>query len=116
VDAPWSRANGFQGLSSAIYCISYKYADKAFPIDLDIFPIYDPDMSTSKQRRGRPRKSSGKTKSISILLRLDPGEKQGFGEAANIAGIPLAVWIRERLRRVATRELEEAGRDNPFLS
>jgi hypothetical protein len=55
------------------------------------------------------------SKSKSILLRLEPREKQGFGEAADVAGVPLAVWIRERLRRVATAELKEAGRPSPFL-
>jgi hypothetical protein len=68
-----------------------------------------------KKRRGRPPKSSGKAKSISVLLRLDPGEKQGFQAAAEAAGAPLAVWMRERLRLAAIRELELVGRKAPFL-
>ncbi len=72
-------------------------------------------MATKKKRRGRPRKGSGQTKSEGVLLRMDALEKQGFTEAAGIAGIPLAVWMRERLRRAATKELEEAGRQIPFL-
>jgi hypothetical protein len=73
-------------------------------------------MNTKKKGRGRPRKSSGLTKSEGVLLRMDPREKQGFTEAANVAGIPLAVWMRERLRLAAMRELEEAERPIPFLN
>jgi len=46
---------------------------------------------------------------------MEPREKQAFLLAASIAGIPLAIWMRERLRRAATRELEEAGRQIAFL-
>jgi hypothetical protein len=67
------------------------------------------------QRRGRPPKGSGDAKSESVLLRMEPREKEGFLLAATIAGVPLAIWMRERLRRAATRELEEAGREVAFL-
>jgi len=30
------------------------------------------------------------------------------------AGVPLSVWIRERLRRIARDELREAGKELPF--
>lgn len=72
-------------------------------------------MKTKKARLGRPPKGSGLTKSESILLRLDPGEKQGFGDAAQFAGVPLTVWIRERLRQMARKELESAGMPVAFL-
>lgn len=76
-----------------------------------------PSMTTPRKTgRGRPRKGSGAAKSMSVLLRLDPGEKQGFGDAAEVAGVPLAVWMRERLRRVAKTELESAGRNVAFLA
>jgi len=70
---------------------------------------------TNKEKRGRPRKSSESVKSKSVLLRLEEKEKRAFEDAARVAGIPLAVWIRERLRRAATRELEEASRPIAFL-
>lgn len=73
-------------------------------------------MTARKKRPGRPRKGSADKKSASLLLRLSPGEREGFGEAADVAGVPLTVWIRERLRRVATRELERAGRPVAFLN
>ena len=50
-----------------------------------------------------------------IELRVLPEEKQGFEEAASIAGISLSAWIRERLRLAAVRELEAASRSIPFL-
>ena len=49
-------------------------------------------------------------------LRLETDEKNAFREAAKIAGVPLASWMRERLRRAARKELEEIGRSVPFLS
>lgn len=71
-------------------------------------------MKTKKTRRGRPPKGSGLAKSESLLLRLEPREKAAFTEAAEIAGVPLSVWMRERLRRVARDELNEAGKESPF--
>ena len=72
-------------------------------------------MAAKKKRRGRPRKSSEEKKGESLLLRLETREKLGFSDAARIAGLPLTAWIRERLRKVATKELEEAKRPVPFL-
>lgn len=72
-------------------------------------------MVTKKPKRGRPRKRSACTKSDSLLLRLEPREKQAFANAARIAAAPLSVWIRERLRLAATRELEAAAKPIPFL-
>ncbi len=55
-------------------------------------------------------------KSANLLIRLEPEEKQAFQKAAEIAGIPLSSWMRERLRRAAIRELESAGRPIPFIA
>jgi uncharacterized protein (DUF1778 family) len=64
---------------------------------------------------GRPRKDAAETKSEMTLLRLEVGEKEAFRAAAEIAGIDLSAWMRERLRRAARRELEECNRPVPFL-
>ena len=72
-------------------------------------------MATKNQGRGRPRKSSEKLKSKTMLVRLEPAERQAFDEAAELAGVPLAVWVRERLRMAARRELIEVGRQVPFI-
>jgi hypothetical protein len=50
-----------------------------------------------------------------LQIRLQPKEKQAFETAAELSGIGLSAWVRERLRRVAIRELEEASRAIPFL-
>ena len=71
---------------------------------------------TQKPRRGRPPIGSDRTKSQSILPRLLRSEKDGFSQAAEIAGVPLTVWIRERLRSAARRELLDSSRDVPFLN
>lgn len=51
-----------------------------------------------------------------MQLRLAPDEKEAFQQAADLSGIGLSSWVRERLRWAATRELENAGRSIPFLS
>jgi len=67
-------------------------------------------MSTRK-RRGRPRKPRGQTKSESLLLRLQKQEKAVFKSAADLAGLDLSAWIRERLRKDAREELSAVGKE-----
>jgi hypothetical protein len=50
-----------------------------------------------------------------LKVRITPAEKAGFQEAADIAGLSLSAWARERLRKAAIRELEDASRSIPFL-
>ncbi len=50
-----------------------------------------------------------------IGIRVQPEEKRAFRDAAEIAGISLSSWVRERLRLAAIRELEGAGRSVPFI-
>jgi hypothetical protein len=50
-----------------------------------------------------------------VKIRLSETEKQGFEKAADLAGISLSGWMRERLRRAAIRELEEASQPIPFV-
>lgn len=54
-------------------------------------------------------------KSRNLQIRLTEQEKSGFDDAAELAGIPLSSWVRERLRLAAIRELESAGRPIPFV-
>lgn len=51
-----------------------------------------------------------------LQIRLDEREKQGFQAAADIAGIALSSWVRERLRLAAIRDLESAGQRIPFIN
>jgi uncharacterized protein (DUF1778 family) len=69
----------------------------------------------TQRSRGRPHKEPSETKSETILIRLERGEKEGFRAAAEVAGIDLSAWMRERLRRAARQELEEARLPIPFL-
>ena len=50
-----------------------------------------------------------------LQIRLTDKEKQGFQAAADLAGIPLSGWVRERLRLAAIRDLEGAGQRIPFI-
>lgn len=61
----------------------------------------------------KPKRNDGKRHMLEV--RLEPGEKEAFKSAADLAGIPLSAWVRERLRRVARKELEEAGQPIAFL-
>ena len=67
------------------------------------------------KRRGRPPKRSDELKTEYLDVRLETGEKEAFWDAANVAGLPLSAWVRERLRTAARRELIEAGRRIAFL-
>ena len=57
-----------------------------------------------------------KRKTETLLIRLTADEKEGFLTAAELVGIPLSSWVRERLRLVAIRELESANRAVPFVA
>jgi predicted DNA binding CopG/RHH family protein len=72
--------------------------------------IYNYFMGTKNQKT----RKADVTKAKSLLVRLSEAEKRAFKESADIAGITVSAWIRERLRRVARRELEEANRPIPF--
>jgi hypothetical protein len=71
--------------------------------------------TTKPQRRGRPPKGSDKIKSVHLDLRIGPDEKEGFKAAAELAGLDLSAWIRERLRLAARNELYQAGQAVPFI-
>ena len=67
-------------------------------------------MANSIEKRKRTKKLSKY-----LAIRVEPAEKQAFEDAANIAGIPLSVWIRERLRYIAIKDLESVGHHIAFL-
>jgi uncharacterized protein (DUF1778 family) len=50
-----------------------------------------------------------------VQIRVSDQEKQGFQLAADLAGITLSSWVRERLRLAAIRDLESAGQKIPFV-
>lgn len=67
-------------------------------------------------RRKRAATGSAKRKEELLQVRLNASEKKAFEEAADLSGLALSAWVRERLRRVAVMELGEAGREIAFLN
>jgi hypothetical protein len=67
-------------------------------------------------RRANGESGSAKRKAEMLQVRLNTGEKTAFEDAAELAGIALSAWVRERLRLTATRELEAASRPVAFLN
>jgi len=65
-------------------------------------------------KRGRPKNPPGENKAERCEVRLNAAEKQGFSEAADLAGISLSSWMRERLRECCREELKRQGRPSPF--
>lgn len=86
-----------------------KAHSQAISVDLCVFCIYD-----NRMKKGRPKAKTPKAELVHI--RLSRTEKQGFREAAELSGVGLSTWIRQRLRSAAIRELEGAGRRAPFVS
>lgn len=54
-------------------------------------------------------------KDYNLQVRITQTEKESLTEAAQIAGLSLSSWIRDRLRRAVRQELQSAGRKVPFL-
>ncbi len=50
-----------------------------------------------------------------LQLRLNSDEKASFQKAADLAGVALSGWVRERLRKAARLELQDAGQKVPFI-
>lgn len=69
----------------------------------------------SMKKRGRPLKEVDRLRNDKLLVRLEPDEKEAFKDAADLSGISLSSWVRERLRQVAIRELQDAAQPIPFL-
>ena len=67
------------------------------------------------KRRAQRRVGSGQRKDDLLQLRVGALEKRAFEDAADVTGLALSAWVRERLRRAAIRDLEEAGRPVAFI-
>jgi hypothetical protein len=64
-------------------------------------------------KRGRPKQASVKQEYME--LRLDVAEKEAFFKAAELAGMSLSGWVRDRLRRASKKELQENDMPVAFL-
>lgn len=65
------------------------------------FPTYSNPMARPKAE---------KTQSATLRIRLFPEQEEMIREAAELAGISISAWIRERLTRAARREISQAAR------
>jgi hypothetical protein len=72
-------------------------------------------MKAKSNRRAQP-KDLEKGKSEYLEIRLGAAEKQAFKDAADLAGLGVSAWVRERLRRIAAKELQDASRPVAFLA
>lgn len=63
-----------------------------------------------KKQRGRPM-STEKRDPTSIKLSAE--EREAFGMAAAIEGMPVSVWMRSRLRTAARSEITKSGGESP---
>lgn len=54
-------------------------------------------------------------KDTQILIKLSESERDGFKRAAEIAGVGLSAWARQKLRSAAIKDLQEIGEKIPFL-
>lgn len=66
------------------------------------------------------KKSPTRKKTRYLQVRVQGSELEIFHEAANLAGVTMSVWVRDRLRQVAKIELEQSKstacrRDNSSL-
>ena len=66
-------------------------------------------------RHKNHRNGSGKRRDELLQVRVASTEKKAFDDAAELSGLALSAWVRERLRTIATRELEAASRPIAFL-
>jgi hypothetical protein len=63
-----------------------------------------------KRGRGRPPKPPEDRLTERLDVRADPADKSQFEQAAQLAGMKLSDWIRERLKEAAKAELRRASR------
>jgi hypothetical protein len=66
----------------------------------------------------RQAKATGRSQTLKIVpfnIRVSEPEKAAFARAAEIAGVPISAWVRERLRYAAMKELDNVGEIAPFF-
>jgi uncharacterized protein (DUF1778 family) len=66
-------------------------------------------------RHKNTKSGSGKRREELLQVRVTAKEKEAFDNAAELSGLALSAWVRERLRQNALRELEAANRPIAFL-
>lgn len=69
-----------------------------------------------KQGQKASAQRSDALKVVPFNIRIAESEKAAFVRAAEIAGLPVSAWVRERLRTAALRELDNVGERAAFVS
>lgn len=72
-------------------------------LDFLEFCAYNSVMKTT--RMGRPPKSGNENLSERIIIRLTPGERAAYDQAADSAGLDRSEWMRAILNRAAKKAL-----------
>ena len=65
-------------------------------------------------KRGRPPADDIDRKARYIQVRATDAERETFGMAADLEGLSMSAWIRNRLRAAAKNELAAAGKKAPI--
>lgn len=65
-------------------------------------------------KRGRPTADESDRKGRYIQVRATDAERETFGMAADLEGLTMSAWIRNRLRAAAKSELAAAGEKAPI--
>lgn len=69
----------------------------------------------SNPRQSEEESRSRELKTVPLNIRVSEAEKKTFARAAEVAGVALSSWMRERLRVAALRELDNIGESVAFL-
>jgi hypothetical protein len=65
-----------------------------------------------KRPRGRPALAERERKGEIVACRVEPDERAQFDKAAEVAGLRLSDWMRDRLKAAAKRELRRVSRSD----
>jgi hypothetical protein len=80
---------------------------RRLPLTGKVFLSYN--LGMRKPNRGRPSMPPGERMDRRIEVRATDAEARLLERAAELAGVKLSDWVRDRLRRAAQRELRGAG-------
>ena len=61
-------------------------------------------------------KTQTELRNVRFIVRLLSSEREAFQDAADLAGMPLSAWVRNKLRQAAIKELEAQALPIAFLS
>ena len=67
-------------------------------------------------QRERNTKTETELRDVRLIVRLLGSEREAFQDAADLAGMPLSAWVRNKLRQAAIKELEAQALPIAFLS